>query len=102
MWPLFVVFTDPFSNIFLELFNRIIDLSPERDLVELIQYGFLKAFDSVLLRRSHFDFGVIVIFDSQVQLVLMVLEIATVFGTTVGKRSQQCDFVLHKEMKVCW
>lgn len=52
--------------------------------------------DAVGLRRAGFGFGMINSFQGQVQLILVMLQRATVFCTTIGEKAQEGDLLLFK------
>jgi len=57
--PLRVVFVQPGVQIGLQLFQRVIQLAPERNLVKLVQYGLVEPFaDAVRLRMPRLALGV--------------------------------------------
>ena len=93
-----VVISQPVVQIVLQLFNRVVDLAPERDLIKLLQNGFMKALaDSISLRMSNFRLGVLNVIEGQVELLIMRFRPAAIFGATVGQHAAQAHFLLSQE-----
>src|SRR5579859_2519698 len=77
MWPVFIVLRDPCVYIALQLFQAGVQPFPERDAIELVLHGAMKALaDAVGLRRPRLGFGVVDILDRQVELVFVMLPLA--------------------------
>ena len=86
MGSLIVEVVDPCMQIGLQFFQAEIQLLSERDLVELLQDGFMKSFaDVVCLWMAHFGFGVFNVIECQVEWVVMRLRLAAVLGAAVGQ-----------------
>jgi len=78
----FVVIANPLIEIGLQLLDAGVDLFAKCYLVELLQNGLVKAFaDAVGLRTPGLRLCVIDVLDRQVELILVVLAIATVRAT---------------------
>jgi hypothetical protein len=74
---LFVVVLYPQVQIGLKLLQCFVNLLSERDLIKLLKHGLVESLtDAVCLRASRFRFGVVDIFDCQIELVLVVLTAA--------------------------
>src|SRR5690606_38275903 len=52
---------------------------------------------SVALRAFYFCFGVLNIFDSQVEFIFMILSFSAIFGAAIGKDTQQWNFLFLEE-----
>ena len=86
MCTVVVVIGPPVVQIALQLFNRAVDLAPERDLIKLLQNGFMEAFaDPISLRMSNLRLGVLNVIEGQVALLIVRFRPAAIFGTTVGQ-----------------
>ena len=98
MCAVVVVISQPVVQIVLQLFNRAVDLAPERDLIKLLQNGFMKALaDSISLRMPNFRLGVLNVIEGQVELVIMRFRPAALFGATVGQHADQAHFLFCQE-----
>lgn len=94
MGAIMVVAMNPLIEIDLKIFNRFIDSFAERDLVKLIEECFMEALtDTIGLRALRFGFGMIDVTHSQIQLIVMLLGLAAVFGAAIGEDSQQAHIV---------
>ena len=85
MCSFIIVVFQPYVQIRLQLCNIAIEFLAERDLVKLLQDRLVKSFtDSVCLRAPGFSFRVIDVFQSQVELVFVVLTITAVLGKRIN------------------
>jgi hypothetical protein len=50
MWPVFIVTSDPFIEIFLQLRNRGVELFSEGDAVELVEDCLVQALNAAIIR----------------------------------------------------
>ena len=83
--PFLVVVGDPLIEIGLQFFDGLVNLLSESNLVKLLQNRLMKAFaDAVGLRASGFCFRVVDVLDGQVELILVVLPVAAVFGAAIS------------------
>ena len=81
-----VVIHHPFIQIELQLFNGLVNLAPECYLVELLQDGFVETLaNTVGLRMIGFRFGMLNVIECQIELVIVILRSAAIFGATVGQ-----------------
>jgi hypothetical protein len=84
MWPRLIVFLDPGIQIGLQLVNRTIHLLAERDTVEFVEHGLVKALaDAVGLRALGLGARVIDVLNREIELVLVPFGIAA--STTRGR-----------------
>ena len=84
MRTLDVVVSQPFIHIGLQLFNRAVNLAPERHLVKLLQNGFVKSLaDSIGLRVMRLSLDVLNVIQGQVELVIVLLRPAAVFCAAI-------------------
>lgn len=96
--PFSVVVLDPLVHVSLQLIETGVELLAKGDPIKLLEDSAMKAFaDAVSLRRLGFRLRVIDILHGQVQLVLVLLEITTVFRTTVGQDAQQTHILRFEE-----
>src|SRR5215813_10153827 len=85
MGTLLIVFGDPGIEIGLQLVDRAVDLLAERNPIELVQDGAMKAFaDTIGLRALGLGAAVIDVLDRQVELVFVALGAAEL-GAAVGQ-----------------
>jgi hypothetical protein len=88
MCSILVVVANPVIQISLQFLQRGVQLVPEGHPVKLIQNRFVEALvDAVCLRVKRLGFGVINVVERQVQLVIMRLRFAAVFGSSIGENS---------------
>ena len=93
-----VVLCHPSVEIGLQLIDRHIDPLAEGNAIELIEHCFVEALaNAVGLRAPRFGPGMVDILDRQVQLVLVVLGVATIFGAAIGQHPAERDLVLVEE-----
>ena len=93
MWPTIIVFDQPSIEVGLQLVNSVIDLLAERDPVELVQDGAMKALaDTIRLWALGLGATVIDVLDREIELVFMTLG-ATKFGAAIGQHARQADVV---------
>jgi len=98
MGTLVVILVDPSIQILLKLFQGRVDLLPESDGIELILDGSMEAFtDPVSLRRPGLRPSVIDVLQSQIKLIFVMFPGSTVFGSPVGKVTEQRDLMLLKK-----
>ena len=94
MGPIMVVAMDPLIEIDLTVFYGFIDSFAKSDFVKLVKYRFLEAFtDTDGLWALCFGFGLINVTHSQIQLIVMLLGLAAVFGSSIGEDPQQAHTV---------
>ncbi len=94
MCPLRIILLYPPVRIFLYLIQAAVNLLPEGNGVKLIQYRLVEALaNAVGLRRPGLCFRVVDILDGQVELILVGLPVAAVFGAPVRQDTQQPDVV---------
>ena len=93
-----VVIRHPIIQIDLQLFNGLVNLAPECYLVELLQDSLVEAFaDAVGLWMVDFGSGMLNVVQRQVELVIVVLRFAAIFGTTVGQDADDSHALHGKE-----
>ena len=79
-----IILPEPLIQISLQLFDRMVNLLPKSHLVKLFLDRTVKAFaNSIGLWMTGFGLGVINVFDGQVQLVLVVFQGTTKFGSAI-------------------
>ena len=67
----------------------MIELFSKRDLIELVQDGFMEALaDSVGLRASRLGFGMLDVLDCQEQLVVVGFDLASELRSSIGQHSK--------------
>ena len=87
-----IICSHPLVEIRLKLVEGCIQLGSECDLVELGEHRLVKSLaDAIALWLSHPGLRVIDVLDGQVESVLVVLSISTVFGPTVREHPQDGD-----------
>src|SRR5208337_1786614 len=92
MRPVSIELFDPPIEIGLQLCDGAIKLFAEGDAIELVQHGFVEPLhDSIGLRAFGFRAGVIDVLDGKIELVVMVLGIAAIFGSAIGQHALQLD-----------
>lgn len=90
MRALFVVVGDPFIQVGLQLFDAAIDLTPERDLVELLQNRFVEALaDAVGLRMPDLGLRVLDVVQRQIELIIMRLLLGANRVCTAARHQQR-------------
>lgn len=95
-----VVAIDPVVQVFLQFCDAAVDLLTEVHLVKLVQHRLVEALtDAIGLRVAHLGLGVFDLVQGQVQLVVMVLRLATVFGAPVSQDSDDAHSVFFHEWK---
>ena len=93
-----VVIHHPFIQIVLQLFNGLVNLAPECHLVELRQDGFVETLaNTVGLRMIGFRFGMLNVIECQVELVIVILRSAAIFGATVGQDTDDAHTLLSEK-----
>jgi hypothetical protein len=89
MGSIIVVIKQPFVQIFLEFIQVAIELFAERDLIELLQNGLVEALrNPVGLRMPGLGFGVVDVINRQIQLVIMLFDLAAIFGAPIRQDTQ--------------
>jgi hypothetical protein len=67
--------------------NGLVNLAPECHLVGLLQDGFVETLaNTVGLRMIGFRYGMLNVIECQIELVIVILRSAAIFGATVGVR----------------
>ena len=80
-----VVVRQPLVQIFLQLLQRLVQLFAEGHLIKLVQDRLMEPLaDPIRLRRHRFGFRVIDIINRQIELVIMVFDLAAVLSATVS------------------
>ena len=88
MCSLTIVVLHPVIQVSLQLVQRVIQFPPERNLIKLLQHGFMKALaDTICLRMPRFGLGMLYAVYTQIQLVIVRLQFAAVFGSSVRKHA---------------
>jgi hypothetical protein len=86
MRPLFIIFPHPLVYIRLQLFQGLIQLLSEEQAVALVLHGLMQPLtDAVGLGMVGLGLGVVNILNGQVELVGVVLWLATVLRPSVGQ-----------------
>ena len=76
MRPLVVVMLQPSVQIDLQFFQRMVQFTPEGNLVKFVQDGFVEAFaDTVCLWMPRFGLGVFYAVYAKIQLIIVFLEL---------------------------
>ena len=96
-----IVVVQPVIKIYLQLFNRQINLLPKSHLVKLVQNGFMEAFaDAVSLRMTHLRFGVFNVIQRKIKLIVVRFWSATKDTTSLqrdhlgsGAITEQIQFI---------
>ena len=79
-----VVVRQPLVQIFLQLLQRLVKLFAEGHLIKLIQDRLVETFaDAIGLWRHRFGFHVVNFIDRQIQLIIMVLDLAAILCATI-------------------
>ena len=90
MGAFFVELSQPLIDVRLKRLKALVDLLAEGHAIEFVEDGLVKAFaDAVGLRASYLGLGVLHVFNGQIQLVLMMLRLATILGPTVSENAKQ-------------
>lgn len=88
----------PTVKVGLQLLYRSVYLLPKGDGVELVLYRSVEPFtNAVCLRTFRFDFGVVYVFNGQIQFILMRFPVSIIFGSSVGEHPHQLQVMLFKE-----
>jgi hypothetical protein len=96
--PAEIELIEPLIEIGLQLIDRAVELFSERNAVELVQHGFVKALDDAIgPRTSGFGAGVVDILDAEIELVFVPLGIAAIFGSAIGQHALQFHALLVEE-----
>ena len=94
MCSLTIVVLHPVIQVSLQLVQRVIQFPPERNLIKLLQHGFMEALaDSVCLRMPRFGPGMFYAVYAQIQLVIVRLQLAAVFGYSVRQHADNAQFL---------
>ena len=89
MGPFSIILIKPPVKVFLQGLQVAVHALAERDLVELVQDGFVEALtDAVGLGRLGLGLAVIDVIDGQVELVIMALGTSTVLRAPIGQDSE--------------
>ena len=80
-----VVVRQPLVQIFLQLLQRLVQFFAEGHLIKLVQDRLMEPLaDPIRLRRNRFGFRVIYIINRQIELVIMVFDLAAILCATVS------------------
>ncbi len=80
---------EPLIQIGLQLFDRLVNLLSERNLLKLLWNRFVKAFaDAVGLWASRFRLRVVDVLHRHVELILVMLSIAATLSAAIREDSQ--------------
>lgn len=79
-----IVGVHPRIKVCLQLFDRGIDLNLECNSIELILHGSVKSFTYTVCQRAfRLNLGMINVFHSQIQFILMIFSISAVFRSSI-------------------
>jgi len=88
MWPVFIVACDPFIEIVLQIRDRGVEFFAERHTIELVEDRLVEALtDTIRLRALGLGSGMINVFYGKIELVFVMLGIATIFGSPIGQHT---------------
>ena len=88
MWPVFIVTSDPFIEIFLQIRDRGVEFFAERHTIELVEDRLVEALtDTIRLRALGLNSGMIDVFHRKIELVFVMLGIATAFGAPISQHA---------------
>ena len=88
MRPLHVVFVQPDVQIHLQLFQRMIQLATERNLVKLVQNRLVESFAYPIgLWMARFGFSMFNTIDRKIQLIIVRLYLTALFRTSVRQHT---------------
>jgi len=91
----FIVFLEPPVHILLEFLYGTVNLLPEGHRIKFILDSAVKPLtDAVALWRMGLGLGVVNVLNGQVELILMMLPFAAIFGAAVGKDAEEPDSLL--------
>ena len=86
MGTLFIVLPEPLINVRLQLFQGVVQLLTKEEAIALVLHGLVEPLtDTIGLRMIGFGPGVVDVLDGQVELIGMVLGLATILGSPVGE-----------------
>ena len=80
MRPFYIIFVHPDVQNRLQRIKRMIQLTPERNLIKFLQDGLVEAFaDAICLVMTRLAFGMFNAVDRRILLVIMRFQLAAVF-----------------------
>ena len=95
MCSLGIVGVHPRIKVCLQLFDRGIDLNLECNSIELILHGSVKSFTYTVCQRAfRLNLGMINVFHSQIQFILMIFSISAVFRSSICYHTHQFQVML--------
>src|SRR3984893_1445364 len=98
MWPFLVVAIDPFIKIGLQGLDRSVELLAERDTVELVEDGLVKALDNAIrLWALRLGPRMVNVFHREIKLVVVMLGIAAIFRAAVGQHTAEPHLLFVEE-----
>ena len=96
MWPFFVIALDPSIYIVLQLLDRFVELLSECDWIELLKHRLVESLtDTIGLWTSRFGSCVFDLFNSKIELVLMMLWASAVLSASIGEDTKHCSASQH-------
>jgi len=88
MWPVFIVTSDPFIEIFLQIRDRDVELFAERHTIELVENRLVETLtDTIRLRALRLGSRMINVFHGKIELIFMMLGIAAIFSSPIGQHA---------------
>jgi len=98
MWPFFVIALDPSIYIVLQLLDRFVELLSECDLIELLKHRLVESLtDTIGLWTSRFGSCVFDLFNSKLELVLMMLWASAVLSASIGEDTKHGNVLFFEE-----
>src|ERR1700731_3471989 len=98
MWPFLVVAPDPFIKIGLQGLDRSVELLAERDTIELVEDGLVKALDNAIrLWALRLGPRMVNVFHREIKLVVVMLGIAAIFRAAVGQHTAEPHLLFVEE-----
>ncbi len=98
MRPFIVIVTQPDIKICLQGFHAVIDFLPECYLVELLKNGLVEPLtDTICLWMPGLCLGVVNVIYCQIELVIVLLCLATILGSSICKNPQHRHIVFFEE-----
>ena len=94
MCPLYVIVSQPFIQVFLQLLKRLIQLAPERNLIKFLQDGLMETFtDAICLGMTGFALGMLNTIDRKIPFLIVCFQLATVFRSPVCQHTDNAHFL---------
>src|SRR6202045_4267031 len=98
MWPFLVVAPDPFNQDRLQGLDRSVELLAERDTIELVEDGLVKALDNAIcLWALRLGPRMVNVFHREIKLVVVMLGIAAIFRAAVGRHTAEPHLLFVEE-----